>query len=116
MFLIGMVWGFAFAALAQDLDSLYHVFENSRGEAAYRAAVAIDAAVGREPNFDLDTDKDEIKLKLLRTMILYYFNNNDFQHVVQYSEVGIAHYDEIGDLFNEAGCTMTVFRSRHRAL
>ena len=112
--LIGMVWGFAVASMAQDLDSLYHVFENSRGEAAYRAAVAIDAAVGREPNFDLDTDKDEIKLKLLRTMILYYFDINDFQHVVQYSEVGIAHYDEIGDLFNEAGCTMTLANAYQR--
>lgn len=112
--LIGMVWGFAVAALAQDLDSLYHVFEDSRGEAAYRAAVAIDAAVGREPNFDINTNKDEIKLKLLRTMILYYFNNNDFQHVVQYSEVGIAHYDKIGDLFNEAGCTMTLANAYQR--
>ena len=114
VFLIGMVWGFAVAALAQDLDSLYHVFENSRGEAAYRAAVAIDEVVGREPNFDLDTDKDEIKLKLLRTMILHYFNNNDFQHVVQYSEVGITYYDEIGDLFNEAGCTMTLANAYQR--
>ena len=112
--LIGMVWGFAVAALAQDIDSLYHVFEDSRGEAAYRAAVAIDAAVGREPNFDINTNKDEIKLKLLRTMILYYFNNNDFQHVVQYSEVGIAHYDELGDLFNEAGCTMTLANAYQR--
>lgn len=112
--LIGMVWGFAVAALAQDLDSLYHVFEDSRGEAAYRAAVAIDAAVGREPNFDINTNKDEIKLKLLRTMILYYFDNNDFQHVVQYSEVGIAHYDKIGDLFNEAGCTMTLANAYQR--
>lgn len=109
-----MVLGFMVSAMAQDLDSLYRVFENSRGEAAYRAAVAIDEVVGREPNFDLDTDKDEIKLKLLRTMILYYFNNNDFQHVVQYSEVGIAHYDEIGDLFNEAGCTMTLANAYQR--
>ena len=112
--LIGMVWGIVASSLAQDLDSLYRVFENSRGEAAYRAAVAIDEVVGREPNFDLDTDKDEIKLKLLRTMILYHFNNNDFQHVVQYSEVGIAHYDEIGDLFNEAGCTMTLANAYQR--
>ena len=109
-----MVLGFMVSAMALDLDSLYRVFENSRGEAAYRAAVAIDEVVGREPNFDLDTDKDEIKLKLLRTMILYYFNNNDFQHVVQYSEVGITYYDEIGDLFNEAGCTMTLANAYQR--
>ena len=112
--LIGMVWGFAVSTLAQDLDSLYRVFENSRGEAAYRAAIAIDEVVGREPNFDLDTDKDEIKLKLLRTMILYYFNNNDFQHVVQYSEVGIEHYNKIDDPFNEAGCTMTLANAYQR--
>ncbi len=112
--LIGMVWGIVASSSAQELDSLYRVFENSRGEAAYHAAVAIDEVVGREPNFDLDTDKDEIKLKLLRTMILYYFNNNDFQHVLQYSEVGIAHYEEIGDLFNEAGCTMTLANAYQR--
>ena len=60
-------------ASAQDLDSLYQVFERSRGEAAYQAAVAIDEVIGREPNFDVETDKDEIKLKVLRTMILYFF-------------------------------------------
>ena len=101
-------------ASAQDLDSLYQAFEHGRGEAAYRAAVAIDEVIGREPNFDADTDKDEIKLKLLRTMILYFFNNNDFQHVVQYSEVGIEHYDKIDDPFNEAGCTMTLANAYQR--
>ena len=101
-------------APAQDIDSLFRVFDNNRGEVAYRAAVAIDEAVGREPNFDADSDKDEIKLKVLRTMILYFFNNNDFQHVVQYSEVGIEHYDKIGDPFNEAGCTMTLANAYQR--
>ena len=99
---------------AQDIDSLYQVFENSRGETAYQAAVAIDEVIGREPNFNLDTDKDEIKLKLLRTMILYYFNHDDFQHVVTYSEIGIAHYQKIGDLFNEAGCYMTLANAYQR--
>lgn len=104
---MGLLACFAFAK-AQNIDSLYQVFEHGRGEVAYRAAVAIDEALGREPNFDADTDKDEIQQKLLRTMILYFYNNNDFQHVVQYSEIGIAHYAQIGDLFNEAGCTMTL--------
>ena len=99
---------------AQDIDSLFTVFVNNRGEEAYNAAVAIDEAIGREPNFDADTDKDVIKLKILRTMILYYFNHNDFQHVVQYSEVGIEHYDKIGDLFNEAGCIMTLANAYQR--
>ena len=99
---------------AQDLDSLYQAFEHGRGEAAYRAAVAIDEVIGREPNFDAETDKDEIKLKVLRTMILYFFNNNDFQHVVQYSEVGIEHYNKIDDPFNEAGCTMTLANAYQR--
>lgn len=108
-----MLWACLFAS-AQDLDSLFQVFENNRGEAAYRAALAIDEAIGREPNFEADTDKDEIKLKVLRTMILYFFNNNDFQHVVQYSEVGIAHYQKIGDLFNQAGCTMTLANAYQR--
>lgn len=99
---------------AQDLDSLYGVFERNRGEAAYRAAVAIDDVIGREPNFTIETDKDEIKMKVLRTMILYYFNNNDFQHVIQYSEIGIEHYQKIGDLFNEAGCTMTLANAYQR--
>ncbi|MBR0178419.1 MAG: tetratricopeptide repeat protein [Bacteroidales bacterium] len=111
--LLGLLACFAFAK-AQDIDSLYQVFERGRGEAAYRAAVAIDEALGREPNFGADTDKDEIQQKLLRTMILYFYNNNDFQHVVQYSEVGIAHYAQIGDLFNEAGCTMTLANAYQR--
>lgn len=98
----------------QDIDSLFSVFENNRGEVAYRAAVAIDETIGREPNFTADTDKDEIKLKILRTMILYFYNNNDFQHVVTYSEVGIEHYDKIGDLFNEAGCIMTLANAYQR--
>ena len=111
--LIGVLWACLFAS-AQDLDSLFQVFENNRGEAAYRAALAIDETIGREPNFDANADKDEIKLKVLRTMILYFFNNNDFQHVVQYSEVGIAHYQKIGDLFNQAGCTMTLANAYQR--
>ena len=112
--IIGVIFGLAFIARAQDLDSLYRVFKNNRGEAAYRAAVAIDEVIGREPNFDLSTDKDEIKLKVLRTMILYYFNNNDFAQVVTYSEIGIAHYDKIGDYFNEAGCYMTLANAYQR--
>ena len=113
LILIGVLWA-CLAAAAQDLDSLYQVFEHNRGEAAYRAAVTIDETIGREPNFDADTDKDEIKVKVLRTMILYYFNNNDFQHAVRYSEIGIAHYDKIGDYFNEAGCTMTLANAYQR--
>ena len=100
--------------MAQDIDSLYRVFESNRGEVAYRAAVAIDEVIGREPNFDLSTDKDEIKLKLLRTMILYYFNKNDFQHAITYSEIGIAHYEKIDDLFNLAGCYMTLANAYQR--
>ena len=101
-------------ARAQDLDSLYQVFEKNKGEVAYQAAVAIDEAIGREPNFDAETDKDEIKLKLLRTMILYFFGNDDFQHVVAYSEIGIEHYEKIGDYFNEAGCYMTLANAYQR--
>ena len=101
-------------ACAQDLDSLFQVFEKNRGEVAYQAAVAIDEVIGREPNFDAETDKDEIKLKVLRTMILYYFNTDDFQHVVAYSEIGIEHYQKIGDLFNEAGCYMTLANAYQR--
>ena len=108
-----MLWA-CLVATAQDLDSLYQVFEDNRGEVAYRAALAIDETIGREPNFDADTDKDEIKLKVLRTMILYFFNNNDFQHVVQYSEEDIAHYNKIDDPFNEAGCTMTLANAYQR--
>lgn len=99
---------------AQEIDSLYRVFDHSKGEAAYHAAVAIDETIGREPNFDADTDKDEIKLKVLRTMILYFFNHDDFQHVVTYSEEGIAHYNKIGDLFNLAGCYMTLANAYQR--
>ena len=99
---------------AQDLDSLYQVFEKNKGEVAYQAALAIDETIGREPNFDADTDKDEIKLKILRTMILYFFGNDDFQHVVTYSEIGIEHYQKIGDLFNEAGCYMTLANAYQR--
>ena len=76
--------------------------------------MAIDETIGREPNFDADTDKDEIKLKILRTMILYFFGNDDFQHVVTYSEIGIEHYQKIGDLFNEAGCYMTLANAYQR--
>lgn len=112
--IIVAVWAFAMSAFSQDIDSLYRVFENNRGEAAYRAALAIDETIGREPNFDANTDKDEIKLKVLRTMILYYFNNNDFQHAITYSEIGIAHYDKIGDFFNEAGCYMTLANAYQR--
>ena len=101
-------------AYAQDIDSLFQIFDKSKGEVAYQAAVAIDEVIGREPNFDVETDKDEIKLKLLRTMILYYFNNDDFQHVIAYSEIGIEHYDQIGDYFNEAGCYMTLANAYQR--
>ncbi len=104
----------AVSAMAQDLDSLYQVFENNRGEVAYRAAVAIDEVIGREPNFEPTTDKDEIKLKVLRTMILHFFNTEDFQHVVRYSEIGIAHYEKIDDLFNLAGCYMTLANAYQR--
>ena len=111
--IIVLLWA-SLSAMAQDLDSLFSVFENNRGEVSYHAALAIDEVIGREPNFDADTDKDEIKLKVLRTMILYYFNTDDFQHVVKYSEIGIEHYRKIDDPFNEAGCTMTLANAYQR--
>lgn len=114
LLVISVLWMCLKIVEAQDIDSLYQVFEDNRGEVAYRAALAIDETIGREPNFGPDSDHDDIKLKLLRTMILYFFNNNDFQHVVQYSEVGIEHYDNIGDLFNQAGCTMTLANAYQR--
>ncbi|MBO6026658.1 MAG: tetratricopeptide repeat-containing sensor histidine kinase [Bacteroidales bacterium] len=114
LLIIGWLMILSWTSSAQDLDSLYQVFENSKGKTAYQAAVAIDNVIGREPNFDLDTDKDEVKLKLLRTMILYFFNTDDFQHVVAYSEIGIEHYQKIGDLFNEAGCYMTLANAYQR--
>ena len=112
--ILGLLFFVLSRLVAQDLDSLYRVFDNNKGEVAYRAAVAIDEAIGREPNFDLDSDKDDIKLKVLRTMILYFYNNNDFQHVVHYSEIGIEHYSAIDDLFNQAGCTMTLANAYQR--
>lgn len=114
LLLIGVLLLGMASVSAQDLDSLYQVFEKSRGEAAYHAALSIDEVIGREPNFDADTDKDEIKLKLLRTMILYFYDNDDFQHVVKYSEVGIEHYSKIDDLFNLAGCYMTLANAYQR--
>jgi len=101
-------------ALAQDIDSLYQVFESSRGEASYRAAVAVDKAIGREPNYNDADNKDDIKVDLLRTLILYFYEKNDFQHVLGYSEIGIAHYNEIGDLYNLAGCYMTMANAYQR--
>ena len=47
LILIGVVWGCSLCVKAQDLDSLYRAFEHGRGEAAYRAAVAIDEVIGR---------------------------------------------------------------------
>ena len=113
--LIIVFLAFAVSSLAaQNLDSLFQVFDNNKGEVAYQAAVAIDEVIGREPNFGPESDKDDIKLKVLRTMILYFYENNDFQHVVHYSKIGIAHYSEIGDLFNQAGCTMTLANAYQR--
>lgn len=114
LLVIGWLMILSWTSSAQDLDSLYQVFENNKGKTAYQAAVAIDNVIGREPNFDQETDKDEVKLKLLRTMILYFFNNDDFQHVVAYSEIGIEHYQKIDDLFNEAGCYMTLANAYQR--
>ena len=114
LLLIGWLMILSWSLPAQDLDSLYQVFEKNKGEVAYQAAVAIDETIGREPNFTVETDKDEIKLKILRTMILYFFNNDDFQHVITYSEIGIEHYDKIGDYFNEAGCYMTLANAYQR--
>ena len=102
------------ATSAQDLDSIFHIFENSRGEESYQAALALEEVVGREPNFEADSDKDEIKQKLLRTLILYFYGNDDFSHVVKYSEIGIEHYRKIDDLFNLAGCYMTLANAYQR--
>jgi signal transduction histidine kinase len=114
LLIIGWLMILSWSLPAQDIDSLYQVFEKNKGEVAYQAAVSIDETIGREPNFTLETDKDEIKLKILRTMILYFFGNDDFQRVIAYSEIGIEHYDKIGDYFNEAGCYMTLANAYQR--
>ena len=114
LLVVGLLMILGWSLPAQDLDSLYQVFEKNKGKVAYQAAVAIDEVIGREPNFTLETDKDEIKLKVLRTMILYFFGNDDFQRVITYSKIGVEHYDKIGDYFNEAGCYMTLANTYQR--
>ena len=104
---MGLLACFAFAK-AQDIDSLYQVFERGRGEAAYHAAVAIDESLRHEPNFDADTDKDEIQQKLLRTMTLA----NAYQRFGQLDKA-LECYNRCSDLMDEIGGEMAAVNKRY---
>lgn len=82
----------------------YQVFERERGEKAFRVAQTIMDSIGVEASFDADTDKDEIKAKLLKSLVSYYFGVNEFDKVFAYAEIAIPFYRDQEDLMDVAGC------------
>ena len=82
----------------------YQAFERERGERAFNVAQTIMDSIGEVVNFDADTDKDEIKAKLLKSLVSHYFTVNEFEEMFAYTDIAIPFYREQDDLMNVAGC------------
>lgn len=86
------------------IKNQYQTFERERGEKAFKVAQTIMDSIGEVANFDADTDKDEIKAKLLKSLVSYYFTVNEFDEMFAYTDIAIPFYREQNDLMNVAGC------------
>lgn len=82
----------------------YHYFEHERGEKAFKAAQVIMDSIGETARFDANTDKDEIKAKLLKSLVSHYFTVNNFDEMFAYVEIAIPFYREQDNLMDLAGC------------
>lgn len=86
------------------IKNQYQLFERERGERAFKAAQTIMDSIGEAVNFDADADKDEIKAKLLKTLVSHYFTVNEFEEMFAYADIAIPFYREQDDLMDVAGC------------
>ncbi|MBO7084222.1 MAG: tetratricopeptide repeat-containing sensor histidine kinase [Bacteroidales bacterium] len=86
------------------IKNQYQLFEHERGDRAFKVAQTIMDSIGEAANFDADTDKDEIKAKLLKSLVSHYFTVNEFDEVFAYADIAIPFYREQDDLMNVAGC------------
>ena len=86
------------------IKSQYQTFERERGESAFKVARAIMDSIGEPVNFDANADKDEIKAKLLKSLVSHYFTVNEFDQVFEYADIAIPFYREQDDLMDVAGC------------
>jgi len=90
------------------IKTQYQAFERERGEKAFKVAQAVMDSIGAPVNFDADTDKDEIKAILLKSLISHYFSINEFDQVFAYAEIAIPFYRDQDDLMDVAGCYHTM--------
>lgn len=82
----------------------YQTFERERGEKAFRVAQTIMDSIGETVTFDAATDKDEIKAKLLKSLVSHYFSTNEFETMFEYADMAIPFYRDQEDLMDVAGC------------
>lgn len=90
------------------IKTQYQTFERERGEKAFKVAQVIMDSIGAPVSFDADTDKDEIKAVLLKSLVSHYFSINEFDQVFEYAGVAIPFYRDKDDLMDVAGCYHTM--------
>jgi signal transduction histidine kinase len=100
-------------ASAQNIDSLYTVLLNSKGNDFVHNANALAKAAGDTARFADNTPREEILPRILKTVILYLYDLQQFKDVAQYAELSVPIYEEAGDSLNLAGCYHTAGIAYH---
>ena len=93
---------------AHEIDSLYNHFQVSKGETAVIIANEILATAGDTTRFTTGTSAEEMKGKLLKTMIYFHYDRAEMSEVISYAQRSIAFYEQKEDWFDLAGCYNTL--------
>ncbi|MBQ8958390.1 MAG: tetratricopeptide repeat protein [Bacteroidales bacterium] len=109
-----MGWLAGLAMQAQEIDSLYGAFLVSRGEQALKIANKIALMTGDTVGYSSETPLEELNDMLLKSLILWYFDQNKMVEVVNFSHKAIDRFEQQGDLFNKAGCYNILGVAYHR--
>ena len=101
------------ASAEYDIDSLFVVFSNSEGMEFLRNANIIVEALGDTANFTNNVPANAIRARVLKSVIMYYYDMQRFRDMERLAFQSIAIYEEVADSVNLAGCYHTLGIAYH---
>lgn len=112
-----LLFGFAQIMLAQEqnqasdqlnLDKLYKELIDTKGEEYIEKANNIISLTGDTAVFTRDMSRDKIQTILLKEIIFYYYNKEQYERAIRYAKIAISFFEKNRDSINIAGCCHTI--------
>ncbi|MDR0795667.1 MAG: tetratricopeptide repeat protein [Tannerella sp.] len=104
LFVLLLLFVTSVCSFGQDLDSLFLVMMDTKGNEFINVANTISKSTKDTTVFTNATSRETVLSHVMRSLIKYYYDLQQFKKVEQYSNIIIPIYEEIGDSLNLAGC------------